>query len=1133
MNHTKSDRTTSGKSSPPPPYNPWQSCLVEASAGSGKTWQLSRRFLALVVAGADPSSILTVTFNKKAAAEMRERIVKDAIALGAGSEEFKNFVSDIQTWQQDSDRGETVHIRSAEEASRLIIQKTQTLKITTIDALFMQWSQRFPLETSVTIHDISLKSPWNLLSNLEQTRLETAAWGDVLATNPDDAANRELMISISQNAPNRKIKSLTAAINPLTKSDTFLWYIKMLERDHPLKLYPVPEIIETDSEFLDRNDDLFRAVIQLASNKDKKTEGLVQLDLRNMDGLVAQAILKKGAHTLHGNTFKSKATIENPNFLELKSELETWMTHRQLSNLNHTAKLIWLLYGARTAAAHKRKVADSKGSFVDATKGASVLACDPAMVGGRAMAWSTIRHLMLDEFQDTSRLQWLIFEQIALDLLAGQIIDEEVGPSPSVFIVGDKKQSIYRFREAAPEVFDLAKEKLETFGLVAHGMNASYRSSSMILDFVNCVFEDGKNIADFPAHEAAPHLVKSAKIKSTYGTVTVYNVNEKYQEPNKLPVTCSEAEAETVAKHIRSCLDGIIPMRVFDSNLKGWRAPHYSDFLILYSASTHSQLFEDALRSRGIPCRREEAKGFFQRCETLDLNALVTWLTWPADTIALCTVLRSPIIGLTDRDLQDLVRTYPTNIYSEGLKTQYPSEWELLEDLKGSHLQETLAGLVGRLLSKYGVGDRYERAFGPLDGPLAKANVLKWFDLVRGASGDDALATHTWNLALEEAGEENEIGNATLASNSVTMMTIHKSKGLEFPCVIVTGTAGDWHKSETGWIKDVRVGEEGMWYVGKKDDQPTASLELTEILSLSERESRAEKARLLYVALTRASHHLVITGSRRALNPKNPVPETFLDHLKLASKKLEDVTTTALGEVGLIVTRGVHPDVSKEIVIPRKPDYLLNPVKALGLAGIKILTPSSASMTWASSKSGITSPTEPSSLIHRVPDGAGKAFGTVVHKLLENQIKKTTWSDDRLARLLASEATEPLSDKEILQVLALAKSDVSALLASATWTKLMANAKSVLSEVPMAHITGETMINAKADLIIVSSDGPIKVVDYKTIPFEGGDASKFCAEHGYTQQVKDYCDIAKKSFAIANVSGYVLFTNPILLVQVT
>ena len=90
MNHTKSDRTTSGKSSPHPPYNPWQSCLVEASAGSGKTWQLSRRFLALVVAGADPSSILTVTFNKKAAAEMRERIVKDAIALGAGSEEFKN-----------------------------------------------------------------------------------------------------------------------------------------------------------------------------------------------------------------------------------------------------------------------------------------------------------------------------------------------------------------------------------------------------------------------------------------------------------------------------------------------------------------------------------------------------------------------------------------------------------------------------------------------------------------------------------------------------------------------------------------------------------------------------------------------------------------------------------------------------------------------------------------------------------------------------------------------------------------------------------------------------------------------------------------------------------------------------------
>jgi ATP-dependent helicase/nuclease subunit A len=77
------------------PYNPWNSYIVEASAGSGKTWQLSRRFLALVIAGADPTSILTVTFTRKAANEMRERIVRDALGLVSSKEEFAAFYRDV------------------------------------------------------------------------------------------------------------------------------------------------------------------------------------------------------------------------------------------------------------------------------------------------------------------------------------------------------------------------------------------------------------------------------------------------------------------------------------------------------------------------------------------------------------------------------------------------------------------------------------------------------------------------------------------------------------------------------------------------------------------------------------------------------------------------------------------------------------------------------------------------------------------------------------------------------------------------------------------------------------------------------------------------------------------------------
>ena len=1146
MNPTSINVDKTSESAGYPPYNPWQSYLIEASAGSGKTWQLSRRFLALVVAGADPSSILTVTFTKKAAAEMRERIVHDAISLGNGSKEFADFISDIRKWHVKSGGHESVKIRTAEEACRLIIQKTQTLKITTIDALFIQWVQRFPIETSVTINDSTLKSPWNLLSNLAQTRLNTAAWGDVLAMNSDDDANRELMQYISQNAPNGNISGLQAVIDPLTKSDTFLWYIRMLGRENSLKLYDVKDDDTSPEEFIECHRKLFETVIQLVSNKDKSVEGLRHVATPNMSGLITAGILTKGTGNLSGTCFGSAATKQNSAFISLKEKLSARLANIKLSDLNKTATLVWSLYNARTSAAHRRKVSDSSGTFIDAAKGASVLACDDQMVGGRAMAWSTVRHLMLDEFQDTSRLQWLIFEKIALELLAGQIIDTESGPSPSVFIVGDKKQSIYRFREAAPEVLDIARKNLVRFGLVSQGMNASFRSSSIVLDYVNLVFEDGTNISDFPAHEASPLLLKSDPTRSTYGTVAVYNVCEQQIGRNKLPLTPVEAEAEAVASHIRDCLDGTIVIRVFDSALKGWRAPKCSDFVIVYPTSTHSQKFEEALRSCNIPSRREEAKGFFGRCEIMDLNALVTWLTWPADTVALCTVLRSPLVGLTDMELQKLLQNHPTDLFAVGLKTTFPVEWQLLSDLKGSHLQETLAGLVAMLLTKYGVGDRYERAFGPMEGPLAKANVLKWFDLVRGSSGEEAVATHSWNLALEEASEEDETGNAALASNSVTMMSIHKSKGLEFPCVVVTGTASDWHKNESGWIKDTRPGEEGMWYIGSKPQRPEGSLDFDQVLALNERESRSEKARVLYVSLTRASHHLVITGSRKTPGTKAKLTPTFLDLLKQASEKLDNVIKIPIGEAGNMFTRGTTPALSESTVAVRDPDYLRHKVKSLSLEAVKILTPSAAAKKNPAPGEFAAPHARSSAVSQRLPDGAGKAFGTLVHKLLENHLKKITWSPSRLTGLLKINVSEALSDEVLAKVLALAEGDVALVLASDTWKKLLAGAKSIHAEVPMALIRSGTLINAKADLIILYSDGSLKVVDYKTIPVDisvdverdvegnrqGQDETltAFCHDHGYTQQVKDYCDMAKKAFAAENVSGHVLFTNPMHLV---
>jgi len=1142
------------------PYNPWQSYVVEASAGSGKTWQLSRRFLALVIAGADPASILTVTFTKKAAAEMRERIVKDAIRLANHSDGFETFVAEIKKWQP-ADR--YYPLRTAAEASRMILEKTQTLKITTIDALFIQWCQRYPLETAINIDDLELQSPWELLSNLELRRLHKEAWNDVLATEADQHENRNLMRSIIENAPGGKLRSLADAIAPLAASDTFSWYIEMLTGRDALRLFEMPESVDSDQEFISKHKDLFSAVIALASNEEKRLKAQAAIKNLDISGLVTSQIVTQSAEglRLNGNTFGKAKKSNDPNFWALNDLLLKWSDDRRISDLNSAAKLIWTLYKARSNAVHRRKVAKGVGNFADAAKGVSILACEERLAGGRAMAWSSIRHLMLDEFQDTSRLQWLIFEKLAAELLSGQSFDAENGPKPSVFIVGDKKQSIYRFREAAPEVLDMARENLKENGLVSRTMSQSYRSSSIILDFVNKVFADGKNIADFPLHKSAV-----TGDVGEYGTVSIYAIKPStspeaasYISDSAIPdsdipepanpkspaskkttsIETAELEAKTAAQHIHDCVTGVLDVSVFDKDLESWRAPRYSDFAVLYPGATNSQIFEDAMRDLGIPSRRAESKGFFGRQEIKDLNALVTWLAWPADTVALCSVLRSPICGMLDTDLQQIISAGPDAILT-SLKQSFSHHYDLLMDLRASQDKSSLSLMVGKLLAKYGIADRYELAFGPIEGPLAKSNVLKWFDMVRNGAAEQAIAAHTWSVALDDATEEDETGNASLATNAVTMMTIHKSKGLEFPCVVVTGSAKDWHHADSGWIKDSRPGQEGLWFIGSKKLRPSNSPQIDELLRFSEQESRDEKARLLYVALTRASQHIAMTGSPiddpQAFFGTLQTAAESLSHSDCFAKKIENnfatglvVTRKSLGMTGSAVTNRTKDSAAA--------DNNPKPIVILGsnIPALKILTPSAMagrSLSDTASQQGDAIDRSLGAATPRVLPALAATYGTVVHKLLECHIHGQHWGDLRLQKFTTGLLDRAISPESLLEFLDTAKAEAQTVISSIIWSKLTTNVQALHSEMPMAIISGDNLLNAKADLVIQFKNGSIKVIDFKTMPINPDHARQICLEKGYFEQVSQYCNITAQAFKTTSVSGHILFTNPVCLVDV-
>jgi ATP-dependent exoDNAse (exonuclease V) beta subunit len=160
------------------PQNPYASYIVKASAGCGKTYQLSRRFLYLVAAGADPFSILTITFTKKAAAEMRERILSDASMLLKDKDLARSFNQEIaamHTWAISETPYPPQKPKTAEQTAKAILSGTQLLKISTIDSIFMDWVRKFPWEAKEP-GAAALSTKFEVLSASEKDDYDDAAW---------------------------------------------------------------------------------------------------------------------------------------------------------------------------------------------------------------------------------------------------------------------------------------------------------------------------------------------------------------------------------------------------------------------------------------------------------------------------------------------------------------------------------------------------------------------------------------------------------------------------------------------------------------------------------------------------------------------------------------------------------------------------------------------------------------------------------------------------------------------------------------------------------------------------------------------------------------------------------------------
>ncbi len=460
-----------------------------------------------------------------------------------------------------------------------------------------------------------------------------------------------------------------------------------------------------------------------------------------------------------------------------------------------------------------------------------------------------IRFLLIDEFQDTDTAQYRMARLLT-----------DIPDGPELFIVGDARQSIYYFRGADVDVFRGARKDSQRVIPLAR----NFRSLPEVIHFVNDTFaRTGLLGAVEEKHEGMePHRDPCHECRVEFLLPDGGEGGERKADHRA-------REAELIAARLAQ-MCGPNGVQVCDKDTGAPRPAQYGDVAILFRSLSNVYMYEQRLKQWRIPYTLMAGRGFYQRPEIVDLKNLLTLLGDPWDEVALFGFLRSPLVGLSDEALLELRgwgedRRGIAHAFNAGFVPEDETTAELLRaarDLVNDlrlHLDMPLAEFLRRTLDRTG----YEAMLlaDPYLGTQKASNVRKLLDLALDFSRTRPPRLGAFLRYLEDAAsQEVREGEAALAaegSGAVTLMTIHKAKGLEFPIVVVPDLGRCPGGASTGPVAI----ENGLGLAGKvmgDDGTLQAPLLYDAISELQKRRETAEEARLLYVALTRSRDWLLL-----------------------------------------------------------------------------------------------------------------------------------------------------------------------------------------------------------------------------------------------------------------------------------
>ena len=705
------------------------------------------------------------------------------------------------------------------------------------------------------------------------------------------------------------------------------------------------------------------------------------------------------------------------------------------------------------------------------------------------------RHVLVDEFQDTNALQ-----RDLLWLVAGGTPTSPPPPG-KLFVVGDAKQSIYRFRDADVTVFDEVREQFgATEGYQRERLQVTFRSHAPLVDLHNRLFADPRLMG--PQHEGrAPYEAFYEPLAAHRDAPADDMCCDFVLARSETALNAEarrEAEAKALAAWLRASLGKLrVYERIGEGDEEQARPCELRDIALLFRSMTSVRLYERALRLAGLDYHTSSGRGFFSRQEVLDLTNLLAALENWRDEIALAGALRSPLFGLSDETLFWLKQGAPT--LAQGLKLiadgehQHQEEigaeeaahaafaWRQFRELRRLKNRLPLSGLLSEIVQRTG----YTAAIAGLyDGDQQMGNVRKLIEIAAGFEGSGNYSLRDFIDYLRDlVTTEERMAQAPVVeeqANCLKIMTVHAAKGLEWPIVIVPDLAHDsgnrsgacrYHRSH-GLIACPEVAGERPW-------PPLARL----MAELDEAEELAERKRLLYVALTRCRDRLVLSS---ALGHR--AGETWLEWLAAATGLDADSATCAMAGVNVHViaadgltqrpgpraTRGERPTVDVPQLLRR-----VQP-QPISLAAVRRFTVTALSDYRRC----------PRHYYLRQIAGVADERGLGTGALAERSLPATERGDiiHRALELIGRDGL-PEAEGALRQALGwrvVANADWQEMLARVQWylrqevyAARVAAADSLRSEVPVAFWHGEALIEGKIDAV-AQAGGGLCAVDYKT-----------------------------------------------------